>query len=80
MFPIVMLGSFIGYLLSNVFTNTITTMMLNRMGVYKVDFSSPDSYILGFVVLICTVSYMVSILALWKLKNETPVKIIRQKE
>ena len=80
MFPIVMLGSFIGYLLSNVFTNTITTMMLNRMGVYKVDFSSPDSYILGFVVLICTVSYMVSILALWKLKNETPVNIIRQKE
>ena len=38
MFPIVMLGSFIGYLLSNVFTNTITTMMLNRMGVYKFDF------------------------------------------
>ena len=56
--------------------NTITTMILNRMGVYKVDFSSPDSYILGFVALICTVSYMVSILALWKLKNETPVKII----
>ena len=80
MLPIVIFGSLGGYILSKFFTDILITLMLNKMGVYKVNFLSPDVYISGFVCLLCIVSSIVSVLTLWKLKNETPISIIKRKE
>lgn len=80
MLPIVIFGSLGGYILSKFFTDILITLMLNKMGVYKVNFLSPDVYISGFVFLLCIVSSIVSVLTLWKLKSETPISVIKRKE
>ena len=78
--PILMMASFIGYVLSLLFTNRILILMLQGMGIYDLRFSLPNGYILCYAIILILLSYFLSILYVCRQSKYTPNYIMNRGE
>ena len=78
--PILMMASFIGYVLSLLFTNRILILMLQGMGIYDLRFSLPNGYILCYAIILIVLSYFLSILYVCRQSKYTPNYIMNREE
>lgn len=78
--PILMMASFIGYVLSLLFTNRILILMLQGMGIYDLRFSLPNGYILCCAIILILLSYFLSILYVCRQSKYTPNYIMNRGE
>ena len=78
--PILMMASFIGYVLSLLFTNRILILMLQGMGVYDLRFSLPNGSILCYAIVLILLSYFLSILYVCRQSKYTPNYIMNRGE
>ena len=78
--PILMMASFIGYVLSLLFTNRILILMLQGMGVYDLRFSLPNGSILCYAIVLVLLSYFLSILYVCRQSKYTPNYIMNRGE
>lgn len=78
--PILMMASFIGYVLSLLFTNRILILMLQGMGVYDLRFSLPNGSILCYAIVLILLSYFLSILYVCRQSKYSPNYIINRGE
>lgn len=78
--PILMMASFIGYVLSLLFTNRILILMLQGMGVHDLRFSLPNGSILCYAIVLILLSYFLSILYVCRQSKYTPNYIMNRGE
>ena len=78
--PILMMASFIGYVLSLLFTNRILILMLQGMGIYDLRFNPPNGYILCYAIVLILLSYFLSILYVCRQSKYTPNYIMNRGE
>ena len=78
--PILTMASCIGYLLSLLFTNRISILMLQGMGIYDLRFNLPNGYILCYAIILILLSYFLSILYVCRQSKYSPNYIINREE
>ena len=78
--PILIMASCIGYLLSLLFTNRISILMLQGMGIYDLRFNLPNGYILCYAIILILLSYFLSILYVCRQSKYSPNYIINRGE
>ena len=78
--PILVMASFIGYVLSLLFTNRILILMLQGMGIYDLRFNLPNGYILCYAIILILLSYFLSILYVCRQSKYSPNYIINRGE
>ena len=78
--PILVMASFIGYVLSLLFTNRILILMLQGMGIYDLRFNLPNGYILCYAIVLILLSYFLSILYVCRQSKYTPNYIMNRGE
>ena len=78
--PILMMASFIGYVLSLLFTNRILILMLHGMGVYDLRFSLPNGSILCYAIVLIFLSYFLSMFYVCRQSKYSPNYIINRGE
>ncbi len=78
--PVLIIASFIGYLLSLLFTNKILEIMLQGMGVYDLYFSLPNGYIACYIIVAILLSYLISLFYVYRQRKYPPNYIINREE